>query len=88
MDQHYDEFFENAMKASDKGKFVKLPRFQNNLKYNFDGLYSYNTRIALLDLPHRKITKLGRWSVTSTTHYNYARRLLEDRYGFCEILSD
>ena len=88
MDQHYDEFFENAMKASDKGKFVKLPRFQKNLKYNFDGLYSYNTRIALLDLPHRTITKLGKWSQTSTAHYNYTHRLLEDRYGFREILSD
>ena len=37
MDQHYDEFFENAQKASDKGKFMKLPRFQRNLKYKFDG---------------------------------------------------
>ena len=88
MDQHYDEFFENAMKASDKGKFVKLPRYRQNLKYNFDGLYSYNTRIALLDLPHRTITKLGKWSQTSTVHYNYTRQLLEDRYGFFEILSD
>jgi hypothetical protein len=59
------------MKAIDKGKFVKLPRFQKNLKYNFDGLYSYNTRIALLDLPHRTITKLGRWSLTCTTHCNH-----------------
>ena len=88
MDQHYDEFFENAMKASDKGKFLKLPRFQKNLKYNFDGLYSYNTRIALLDLPSMTIVKLGKWSHTSTVHYNYTRRLLEDRYGFREILSD
>ncbi len=57
------------MKASDKGKFVKLPRFQKTLQYNFDGLYNSGTRIALLDLPHRTITKIGRWSVTSTTHY-------------------
>ena len=88
MDQHYDEFFENAQKASDKGKFMKLPRFQRNLKYNFDGLYSYSTKIAHLDLPSRMIVKLGKWSPTSTTHYNYTRRLLEDRYGFREILSD
>ena len=87
MDQHFDDFFENAMKASDKGKFLKLPRYQKNLKYNFDGLYSYNTRIALIDLPRRAITKLGRWSVTSTTHYNYARRFLEDTYGFRELMS-
>ena len=88
MDQHFDNFFEHAMKASDKGKFLKVPRFQKNLKNNFDGLYSYNTRIAHLDLPHRTIIKIGRWSVTSTTHYNYTRRLLEDRYGFQEILPD
>ena len=88
MDQYYDEFFENAQKASDKGKFMKLPRFHRNLKYNFDGLYSYSTKIAHLDLPGRTIVKLGRWSPTSTTHYNYTRRLLEDRYGLLEILSD
>ena len=88
MDQHFDDFFENAMKASDKGRFLKLPRYQKNLKYNFDGLYSYNTRIAILDLPRRTIIKLGRWSPTSTTHYNYARRLLQDHYGFQEIIRD
>ncbi len=88
MDQHYDDVFEGAQKASDKGKFMKLPRFQRNLKYNFDGLYSNSTKIAHLDLPSRTIMKLGRWSVTSTTHYNYTRRLLVDRYGFHEILSD
>ena len=87
MDQHIDDFFEKAMTASDKGKFLKLPRYQKNLKYNFDGLYSYNTRIALLDLHRRTITKIGRWSVTSTTHYNYARRFLEDTYGFRELMS-
>ena len=76
------------MKASDQGRFLKLPRYQKNLKYNFDGLYSYNTRIALLDLPRRTITKLGRWSVTSTTHYNYARRFLEDTYGFRALTSN
>ena len=88
MDQNYDDFFEKVQKASDKGKFVKLPRFQRNLKYNFDGLYSYLTKIAHLDLPGRTIVKLGRWSVTSTMHYLYARRLLEDRYGFREIVLD
>ena len=88
MDQNYDDFFEKVQKASDKGKFVKLPRFQRNLKYNFDGLYSYRTKIAHLDLPGMTIVKLGRWSVTSTMHYNYARRLLEDRYGFRELMLD
>ena len=86
MDQHFDDFFENAMKASYKGRFLKLPRYQKNLKYNFDGLYSHNTRIALIDLPRRTITKLGRWSPTSTAHCNYTRRFLEDTYGFRELM--
>ena len=88
MDQHYDAFFENAQKATDKGKFMKLPRFQRNLKYNFDGLYKYNIRIAELIMCNRTIVKRGKLSPTSTTHYNYTRRLLEDRYGFQEILLD
>ena len=85
MDQCYDDFCYNAEKATDKGKFLKLPRFQTNLKYNFDGLYSYSTKIAHLDLPVRTIVKLGRWSPSSTTHYNYTLRLLEDNYGFREL---
>ncbi len=88
MNQHYHEFFENAQNASDKGRFMKLPRFQMNLKYNFDGLYSYSTQIAHLDLPSKIIMKLGKWSPTTTTHYNYTRRLLEDRYGFQELMLD
>ena len=86
MDQNYDDFFEKAQKASDNGKFVKLPRYQKHLKSNFDRLYSYSTKIAHLDLPSMTIVKLGKWSVTSTMHYNYTRRFLEDRYGFREIL--
>jgi hypothetical protein len=54
---------------------MKLPRFQKNLKYNFDGLYSYSTKIAQVDPPSRTIVKLGKWSPTSTTHYNYTCRL-------------
>ncbi len=68
-DPHYDAFFENEQKASEKGKFLKLPSFQANLRYRFDGLYSYRTKIAHLDLPSMTIMKLGKWSVTSTTHY-------------------
>ena len=60
MDQHYDDFFEKGQKATDKGRFLKLPRYQKHLKYNFDGLYSYNTKIAHLDLSGKTITKLGK----------------------------
>ena len=65
MDQHHDEFFENAQKATDNGRFLKLPRYQQYLKYNFDGLYSYSTKIAHLDLPGRIET----WQVVPNQHH-------------------
>ncbi len=83
--QHYDDFFENALSASNKGRFLKFPRFKANLRYNFDGLYSYHTKIADINMQDRTIKMLGKWSVTSTTHYNYARNFLEDAYNFREI---
>ena len=83
--QHYDDFFENALSASNKGRFLKFPRFKANLRYNFDGLYSYHTKIADINMQDRTIKMLGKWSVTSTRHYNYARNFLEDAYGFREI---
>ncbi len=86
MDQHYDDLFETAQKATDKGRFLKLPRYQKNLKYNLDEFYSHSTKIAHLDLPRKTVVKFGKWSPTSTTHYNYARRLLEDRYRFQELI--
>ncbi len=30
----YDDFFEDAQEAADKGSFLKLPRYQKSLKYN------------------------------------------------------
>ncbi len=59
---------------------MKLPRYQMNLKYNFGGLYWCRTKITHLDLPGKTLVKFCRWSPTSTTHYKYARRLLEDHY--------
>ena len=84
-DIHYDDFFENALTASNKGKFLKFPRFKANLRYNFDGLYSYNPKIAHICMPGRTIMMLGKWSVTSTAHYNYARNFLGNTYGFREV---
>jgi hypothetical protein len=88
MNQQYDKFFENAQNATDKGGFLKLPRYQQNLKYNFDGFYGYCTNIGHHDLPGKTMVKLGMWSPTSTTNYNCTRRFLEDHYGFQECMSN
>ncbi len=85
MDQHYNDFCYNAEKATGQGRICLLPRYQANLKYSFDGLHNYRTKIAHLDLLARVLVKFGTRSPTSTTQYNYTRRLLEDNYGFQEL---
>ncbi len=67
MDQHYDDVFQSLQKATGTCKFMKLPRYQENLKYNFNKLYSYSTNIAHLDLPAGTLVKLAKWSPTTTT---------------------
>jgi hypothetical protein len=85
MDQSYTDFLRDTERATDKGKALKFPRYQQNLRYNRHGLYSYRTKIADIDFLGRTITSRGKWSPTSTRHYNYARNLLQDSYGFREI---
>ncbi len=86
--ERYEDFLFYAREASWNGKFLRLPRFQKNAKYNFDGLYSYGKRIADLNISDKTMEKRGKLSPTSTTHYNYTRQLLVDHYGFQEILPD
>ena len=85
MDQNYGDFLYKVEQATDKDKVLKFPRRQKNLRYNLNGLYSYNTNIADIDFLRRTITSKGKWSPTSTRHYNYVRNLLQDSYGFQEL---
>ena len=85
MDQTYENFLYDAERATDKGRVLKFPRYQQNLRYNLNGLYSYRIKIADIDFLGRTITSRGKWSPTSTRHYNYARNLLQDSYGFREL---
>ncbi|MFM7987045.1 MAG: hypothetical protein ACKPKO_47810 [Candidatus Fonsibacter sp.] len=62
--QHDDEFFESA--SSNKGKFLKFPRFKANLKYNFDGLYNYHTKIAHINMQDKD--DHDAWQVVSAKH--------------------
>jgi hypothetical protein len=64
---------------------VKFPRYQRRLRFDEYGVYSYGTKIAHLDTPNRWIISLGKFSVTSTRHYNYAKHYLEENYGFREM---
>ena len=84
-DDNFYEFCEKAEKANEKGKGLRFLRYGKNLRYDSEGIYSYGAKIANLDLGRRTIQKLGYWSPTSSTHYNYAKRVLGECYDFYEI---
>ena len=84
MDHSFYEFCDKAEKAKEKGKGLKLPRYEKNLRYDSEGIYSYGTKIANLDLGRRTVYKLGYWSPTSNRHYNYAAGLL-NKLGIHEV---
>ena len=67
-----------------KGKGLKFNRYGKNLRYNSEGIYSYNTKIADLNFCFRSVSKRGSYSMTSNKHYNYALRMLEMCYDFYE----
>ena len=81
----FDEFWEAAERARMKGIGLKFNRYRKNLRYNSEGSYSYNTKIADLNFCFRSVSKRGSYSMTSSKHYNYALRMLEMCYDFCEV---
>ena len=88
MDHNFYEWSEKAEKATEKGKLLKFDRYGENLRYNSEGIYSYGTKIANIDLRLRTIQKLGHWSPTASKHHNYAARLLDICYDFRPIESN
>jgi hypothetical protein len=85
MDDSFKEFYDKAEQAKLKGKGLKMPKYCKNLRYNSEGIYSYNTKIADLNFAFKTISKRGHWNPTSSKHYNYAKRMLEICYDFNEI---
>ena len=79
-----DDFLIDVRIATEAGKRKTFPRFKKNLRIDENGLYSYGTKIADIDFGHRTIRSLGRFSATSSRHYNYVRALLEEE-GFQEM---
>ena len=85
MDLGDAEFLAMVRRATERAWKLKFPRYSKNLRYDLDGIYSYGTRIAELNMLDKTIRKLGKWSMTSTKHYNYAKHLLQITYGFKEL---
>ena len=68
-----------------KGKKDKFLRFCKNLRYVSFFVYSYDTAVIKLNWKHRTAQRLGKWSKTTSTHMNYAIRILTICYDFKEI---
>ena len=67
------------------GKKVKFLRYCKNLRYDSFFVYSYDTAVIQLNWRHRTAKRLGSWSKTTSTHMNYAIRMLTICYAFKEI---
>ena len=62
-------------------------RYGKNLRYNSEGIYSYGTKTAHIDLRQRTMQRLGYWSPTTSKHFNYAAHLLDIYYDFRPVTS-
>ena len=69
----------------EEGKKVKFDRYCKNLRYDSFFVYSYDTAVIQLNWRHRTAKRLGTWSKTTSTHMNYAIRMLTICYDFKEI---
>jgi len=68
-----------------KGKKDKFWRYCKNLRYDWFFVYSYDTAVIKLNWKHKTAQRLGKWSRTTSTHMNYAIRVLTNTYDFKEI---
>ena len=85
MDLEDAEFLAMVRRATERGRRLKFPKCTKNFGYDLDGIYSYDTKVADINMLDRTIHSLGKWSVTTSKHYNYAKQLLHSTYGFTEI---
>ena len=81
----YEIFSEQAEMTTKKGTFLKFQRCKRNLKFNSEGIYNDDVKIANLDLQGKTIQRGGVWSSSNFTYYYYAKGLLVMWYDFTEI---
>ena len=55
-----------------------LEKYKQNLKVDYNNIWSYETKVAEIDHDKRTIKPLGWWSVTTSKHINY----VGSEYGY------
>jgi hypothetical protein len=58
-------------------KVQKFQKYIQNLGYDNEFVYSYQTKVAKIDFINNTLYRLGYWSQTTSKHINYAA----DRLG-------
>ena len=53
---------------------TKFRKYKTNLKKRNNDIYSYNTKVAVIK--GDQLIQLGRWSVTTQKHINFAAKEL------------
>ena len=87
MGDNYYEFCQSAEKAKENGRCLTFFRYRKKLRYDSEGIYSYGSKIARLDLKQRTIQQLGYCSPMSNKHYIYAAHVFNICYDFRQVAS-
>jgi hypothetical protein len=53
-----------------------LDRYRQNLKVIRNEVYSYNTKVAIINSESGELKQLGYWNVTTQKHINYVAKEL------------
>ena len=83
--EEYKLMVANLYGCTMKNKKSKFIRYCKNLRYDSFFVYSYDTAVIQLNWRKQTAKRLGKWSKTTSTHMNYAIRMLEMCYSFKEI---
>ena len=87
MGDNYNEFCKSAEKAKNNDTCFTFFNYSENLRYDSEGIYSYGSKIAHLDLDHKTILKIGHLSFPYNNHHNYALHVFHICYDFQEVSS-
>ena len=52
-------------------KLTKMNKYKENLLVSDEAIFSYLTKVAIIDHINRIVTPLGWWSVTTSKHINF-----------------
>ncbi len=83
-DSNFYVFCEKVERATETYKNLKFFRCGKNLKYDSDCIYNFGVKIANPNQGKRMVQNLCYWSPPNIKRYNYAKRMLEEYYEFCE----